>query len=97
VIVEAPRGAAVVWNIATWHGASANRSEEIRYAVMTPWRRSWIRPEADLPRILHADVQERAGEEGQVIFGFSSTPPTVDRWQWDMKRGQPIDASRPSE
>jgi hypothetical protein len=34
-------------------------------------------------------VLERAGEEGPVIFGHSSIPPTVDRWQWDPKRGRP--------
>jgi ectoine hydroxylase-related dioxygenase (phytanoyl-CoA dioxygenase family) len=91
-IVEAPRGAAVIWDIATWHGASANTSEEVRYAVMTPWRRSWIRPEADLTRIVHPEVLERAGEEGRAIFGFSSRPPYVDRWQWDAQRGRPADA-----
>jgi ectoine hydroxylase-related dioxygenase (phytanoyl-CoA dioxygenase family) len=91
-IVEAPRGAAVIWDIATWHGASANTSEEVRYAVMTPWRRSWIRPEADLSRIVHPEVLERAGEQGRAIFGFSSRPPYVDRWQWDARQGRPAEA-----
>jgi ectoine hydroxylase-related dioxygenase (phytanoyl-CoA dioxygenase family) len=91
-IVEAPRGAAVVWDIACWHGASANTSGEVRYAVMTPWRRSWIRPEADLTRMVLPDVLERAGEEGRVIFGFPSRSPYVDRWQWDAKRGRPTEA-----
>ena len=90
-IVEAPSGAAVIWDIATWHGASANTSDEVRYAVMTPWRRSWIRPEADLTRIVHPEVLERAGEEGRAIFGFSSRPPYVDRWQWDAQRGRPTE------
>jgi ectoine hydroxylase-related dioxygenase (phytanoyl-CoA dioxygenase family) len=90
-IIEAPRGAAVLWDIATWHGASANTSDEIRYAVMTPWRRSWLRPEADLPRIVHPEVLERAGEEGRAIFGFSSRPPYTDRWQWDAPRGRPTE------
>jgi ectoine hydroxylase-related dioxygenase (phytanoyl-CoA dioxygenase family) len=88
-IVEAPRGAAVIWDIATWHGASANRSEEVRYAVMTPWRRGWIRPEADLTRMVDAAVLERAGEEGRRVFGFSSRAPYVDRWQWDAAQGRP--------
>jgi ectoine hydroxylase-related dioxygenase (phytanoyl-CoA dioxygenase family) len=92
VIVEAPRGAAVVWDIATWHGASANASDEVRYAVMTPWRRSWIRPEADLTRVVHPDVLERAGKEGRRIIGFSSRSPYVDRWQWDAAEGRPTEA-----
>lgn len=91
-IVEAPRGAAVLWDIATWHGASANTSEEVRCAVMTPWRRSWIRPEADLTRIVHPEVLEQAGEEGRAIFGFSSRPPYTDRWQWDARQGRPAEA-----
>ena len=90
-IIEAPRGAAVIWDIATWHGASANTSDEVRYAVMTPWRRSWIRPEADLTRTVHPKVLERAGEEGRAIFGFSSRPPYTDRWQWDAQRGRPTE------
>jgi ectoine hydroxylase-related dioxygenase (phytanoyl-CoA dioxygenase family) len=91
-IVEAPRGAAVIWDIATWHGASANRSDEVRYAVMTPWRRSWVRPEADLARIIQPEVLERAGEEGRRVFGFSSRSPYVDRWQWDAAQGRPTEA-----
>jgi ectoine hydroxylase-related dioxygenase (phytanoyl-CoA dioxygenase family) len=92
VIVEAPAGAAVIWDIATWHGASANSSGEVRDAVMTPWRRSWIRPEADLPRAILPDVLERAGLEGRLIFGFPSRSPYLDRWQWDLAHGRPIDA-----
>jgi ectoine hydroxylase-related dioxygenase (phytanoyl-CoA dioxygenase family) len=90
-IVETPRGSALIFNIATWHGASANTSDQMRYAVMTPWRRSWIRPEADLTRAISPVVLARAGEEGRRIFGFSSRAPYVDRWQWDMARGRPTE------
>ena len=88
-IVEVEQGAVLVFNIACWHGASEHRGSEPRYAVMTPWRRSWLRPEADLSRIVRPDVLERAGPEGRVIFGFASRPPTTDRWQWDAEQGRP--------
>jgi ectoine hydroxylase-related dioxygenase (phytanoyl-CoA dioxygenase family) len=91
-IVEAERGSVLVFNIATWHGASANTSEEVRHAIMTPWRRSWIRPEADLTRAVVPEVLARAGEEGRRIFGFSSRAPYTDRWQWNSKLGRPTDA-----
>jgi ectoine hydroxylase-related dioxygenase (phytanoyl-CoA dioxygenase family) len=87
--VEAGRGSVLVFNIACWHGASAHRGSEPRYAVMTPWRRTWLRPEADLSRIVRPDVLERAGPEGPVIFGLTARPPTTDRWQWDAERGRP--------
>src|SRR5205823_5121047 len=48
VAVEAERGSVLVFNIATWHGASAHEGTEPRYALITPWRRSWVRPEVDL-------------------------------------------------
>jgi ectoine hydroxylase-related dioxygenase (phytanoyl-CoA dioxygenase family) len=88
-IIEASAGSVLVFNIATWHGQSANTSDDIRYAVMSPWRRSWIRPEADLPRIVIPEIVERAGSEGRRIFGFSSRAPYTDRWQWDMAQGRP--------
>jgi ectoine hydroxylase-related dioxygenase (phytanoyl-CoA dioxygenase family) len=91
-IVEAARGSILIFNIATWHGASANTSDDVRYAVMSPWRRSWLRPEADLTRSVTPEVLARAGEEGRRIFGFSSRAPYVDRWQWDMARGRPTEA-----
>jgi ectoine hydroxylase-related dioxygenase (phytanoyl-CoA dioxygenase family) len=90
-IVEAARGSVLIFNIATWHGASANTSDDVRYAVMSPWRRSWLRPEADLTRSVTPKVLARAGEDGRRIFGFSSRAPYVDRWQWDMARGCPTE------
>jgi ectoine hydroxylase-related dioxygenase (phytanoyl-CoA dioxygenase family) len=89
VVVEAPRGSAVVFNIATWHGQSAHTATEPRYAALTPWRRSWVRPEVDLSRMVLPEVLERAGEEGRRIFGFAGRPPYVERWQWDPKTGFP--------
>jgi hypothetical protein len=61
---------------------------------MAPWRRSWIRPEADLTRIVTPEVLERAGEEGRRIFGFSSRAPYTDRWQWDLAKGRPTEEWR---
>ncbi len=90
-IVEALRGSVLVFNIATWHGASANRSDEVRHAIMSPWRRSWIRPEADLTRSVSREVVARSGEEGRRIFGFSSRAPYTDLWQWDRSQGRPTD------
>jgi ectoine hydroxylase-related dioxygenase (phytanoyl-CoA dioxygenase family) len=89
VAIEAPRGSALVFNIATWHGAGAHQGTEPRYALLTPWRRSWVRPEVDLSRMVRPDVLERAGPEGPVIFGLQARPPYVERWQWDRERGQP--------
>ncbi|HTE18240.1 MAG TPA: phytanoyl-CoA dioxygenase family protein, partial [Armatimonadota bacterium] len=42
VVVEAEEGSAIVFDIAIWHGASAHTGTDSRYAVMTPWRRSWV-------------------------------------------------------
>lgn len=89
VIVEAPQGSAIVFNIATWHGQSAHTAESPRYAAITPWRRSWVRPEVDLSRMVHPEVVERVGAEGRTIFGFAARPPYVERWQWDMNTGKP--------
>jgi ectoine hydroxylase-related dioxygenase (phytanoyl-CoA dioxygenase family) len=89
IAIEAPRGSALVFNIATWHGQSAHVGDETRYAVLTPWRRGWLRPEADLSRMVRADVLERAGPEGRTIFGFAARPPYVERWMWDVKEGRP--------
>jgi len=89
VTVQAERGSALLFNIATWHGQSAHTGTEPRYALLTPWRRSWVRPEVDLSRIVRPDVLERAGPEGRTIFGFAARPPYTERWQWDAKTGRP--------
>lgn len=89
VLVEAPRGSALIFNIATWHGSSPHYGTEPRYAIMTPWRRSWIRPEVDLTRMVAPEVLERAGPDGPVIFGFQARPPYTERWQWDASTGRP--------
>ncbi len=88
-IVEAPRGSVAVFNIATWHGQSEHRGTEPRVALITPWRRSWVRAEADLSRMVSPEVLERAGPEGRTIFGFTARPPYVERWKWDAGAGRP--------
>ena len=88
-IIEAPRGSVLIFNICAWHGASEHRGDSVRYAVMTPWRRRWIRAEADLARIVQPEVLERAGEEGPVIFGIEAREPYTDRWMWDWSKGEP--------
>jgi ectoine hydroxylase-related dioxygenase (phytanoyl-CoA dioxygenase family) len=39
IIVEVKWGSTLVFNYNTWHGASENRSQENRYAILSPWRR----------------------------------------------------------
>ncbi|MDA1138238.1 MAG: phytanoyl-CoA dioxygenase family protein [Planctomycetota bacterium] len=88
-IVEAGEGSAIIFNIACWHGASPHLGTEPRYAVMSPWRRSWVRPEADMSRLVAPDVMQRAGEDARTIFGFRARAPYTDRWQWDFGEGRP--------
>ncbi len=88
-VVEAPRGSALVFNINTWHGPSAHRGQDKRYALLTPWRRSWLRSEYDLAAMVDPEVLERAGEEGAKIFGLSSRTPYLEGWQWDRATGAP--------
>ncbi len=89
MVIQAPRGSAIVFNINTWHGPSANNSDSVRYALLTPWRRSWVRSEYDLASIVKEEVLERAGHEGHEIFGLSSRMPYLEGWQWDREKGKP--------
>jgi len=88
-IVEAGCGSVLVFNFNTWHGPSENQSQDTRYAVLSPWRRQWIRPENELSRLVAPDVLERAGENGKKIFGISALPPYLEGWQWDRASGGP--------
>ncbi len=88
-VIEAKRGSVLVFNINTWHGPSAHAGKAARYALLTPWRRCWLRSECDLAYIVKKDVLERAGEEGAKIFGLSSRIPHIEGWQWDRQTGEP--------
>ena len=87
--MQARRGSAIVFNINSWHGPSANNGDSTRYALLTPWRRSWLRPEYDLASIVKREVFERAGNERCKIFGVSSRIPYLEGWQWDRAQGKP--------
>jgi ectoine hydroxylase-related dioxygenase (phytanoyl-CoA dioxygenase family) len=65
----APRGAALVWNAALWHGAPAHEGAP-RRAVLTLWRRAWLRPQYDLARVVRPAVLARAGPLGRSVFGL---------------------------
>lgn len=88
-IVEAERGSALVFNVNTWHGSSANTSEQKRYALLTPWRRYWTRCEYEMARMVDPDVLARAGDLGEVVFGLAAQSPYLELWQWDRDKGQP--------
>ena len=88
-IVEAERGSVIVFNTNLWHGSSKNRTSESRYALLVPWRRNWQKGPYELSRIVKADVLERAGEDGRLIFGFDARPPYLEHWQWDRETGEP--------
>ena len=79
----------LLFNISMWHGASEHAGDRTRFAVMTPWRRLWLRPESELSRIVNPDVLQRAGEDGRRVFGLGALPPYVDRWKWDAENGRP--------
>merc|ERR1712096_340567 len=59
-------------------GASENRGQESRYAILSPWRRQWLRPENELSRIVDPEVLERAGENGKKVFGISALAPYLE-------------------
>lgn len=88
LIVEAPRGSTIVFDTNIWHGSSANRTEQKRYALLVPWRRNWQKGAYELSRIVKPEVIERAGEDRQV-FGEDATPPYLELWQWDREKGEP--------
>lgn len=88
-IVEAKRGSVLIFNFNTWHAPSENQSQETRYAILSPWRRQWIRPENELSRLVSPEVLERAGEDGKKIFGISALSPYLEGWQWDRSNGGP--------
>ncbi len=88
VIAEAPRGSVIVFNVNVWHGTSENRTDENRYAVLSPWRRQWTRREYEMARMVDPGVMERAGSE-RVIFGIDAREPYLERWQWDWEKGEP--------
>ncbi len=88
-IIEAERGSVIVFVSIIWHGTSKNTTAGKRYAVVTPWGRSWSRGAYDLSRIVKPDVLERAGDEGQFIFGLKSRAAYLEHWQWDRETGEP--------
>ncbi len=78
----------IVFNVNVWHGTSENRTDENRYAVLSPWRRQWTRREYEMARMVDPGVMERAGSE-RVIFGIDAREPYLERWQWDWEKGEP--------
>jgi ectoine hydroxylase-related dioxygenase (phytanoyl-CoA dioxygenase family) len=95
-IVEAPRGAVILFDVNTWHGPSENRSGDNRYAVLNPWRRHWQRCEYEMASVVHRDVLRRSKEE-HIVFGVDAVAPHVERWQWDAAAGAPKAESAQTE
>ena len=87
--IDAPRGSTIVFNTNLWHGSTKNESDESRYALLVPWRRSWQRGEYEMARIVKPEVLLRAGEQGLMIFGIDALAPYLERWKWDRDTGRP--------
>jgi hypothetical protein len=89
ITAVAAEGSAIVFDVNTWHGTTRNRTDNPRYAVLSPWRRRWTKCEYEMARVVKQEVLERAGVDGRIIFGVEAQPPYTESWQWDRENGRP--------
>lgn len=70
VAAAAPAGSALITDGRLWHGTGANRSNDLRYAVLTTFCGPQFRPQENFTIALNDEVLRSASPRLLALFGF---------------------------
>ena len=73
--VEAPAGAAIVWDAALWHQGGINYSDNPRWTVIAYYIRSWLRGKTDSVRMVPPEAVAAMSEKAKRLIGITALPP----------------------
>lgn len=85
--LAAPAGAAVAFDAALWHAASANATAAPRRALHVFFGRRWVQPHWDFPATLDPEVAAGLSDEQRDLLGFTARPRRFDRAGRRVVRG----------
>ena len=73
--VEAPAGAAIIWDAALWHQGGINRSTEPRWTTIAYYQRAWLKGKTDSVRLLPPEAIDNMSDEAKELVGIQTAAP----------------------
>ena len=73
--VEAPAGAALIWDAALWHQGGINSSTDPRWTIIGYYQRAWLKGKTDSVRLLAAAAIEKMSAAAKRRVGILPAPP----------------------
>ena len=73
--VEAPAGAALIWDAALWHQGGINSSTDPRWTIIGYYQRAWLKGKTDSVRMLPAAAIEKMSAAAKRLVGILPAPP----------------------
>ncbi len=74
VAVEAPAGAAIVWDAAVWHQGGINFSTSPRWTVIAYYQRAWIKGKTDSVRLIAPEAVAAISDDARNLLGLTPEP-----------------------
>jgi ectoine hydroxylase-related dioxygenase (phytanoyl-CoA dioxygenase family) len=74
IAVEAPPGAAILFEGRLWHSSGASTSSDVRYSVTAAYGMAFMRQHDNYPASLHDHVHESLTSEERELLGFRANP-----------------------
>ena len=73
--VEAPAGAALIWDAALWHQGGINSSTDPRWTIIGYYQRAWLKGKTDSVRMMPAAAIEKMSAAAKRLVGILPAPP----------------------
>ena len=91
-VAEMPAGSALFYTGSVFHGAGANRTDQVRQGMIISYTRGWLRQHENQYLCVPVDEARKLPEELQRLLGYARGAYAIGYWG-DMD--DPIEAVRP--
>jgi hypothetical protein len=90
VPIESEPGDVVIWDSRLWHGASANKTQNTRWALIGTFSRWWVKQNYQYTETFPKEFLSQLDDSEKAVLGYCSLPPRDEFDRMDMKAGYEI-------
>lgn len=90
VPIESEPGDVVLWDSRLWHGATENKTEHSRWAVISTFGRWWVKQNYQYAETFPKTFLKALDDSEKSVLGYCSMPPRDEFDRMDMKAGYEI-------
>jgi ectoine hydroxylase-related dioxygenase (phytanoyl-CoA dioxygenase family) len=75
IVLEAPRGSAIIFNGSLWHGSGKNSTNQSRWGMLYSYARWFCKPSFNFNQNMPEEFYHRMTDTQRELFGYKFNPP----------------------